>query len=77
MTMNENNMIGGKPKVNMALWCYFFGALGVHNFMLGENKKGILKLVLTLCTGIGVILGAIDFVRIVCDAYEVNPEKFI
>ena len=75
--MNENNMLGGKPKVNMALWCYFFGCFGVHNFILGENKKGILRLVLTLCTGLGVILGAIDFVKIVCDAYEVNPEKLI
>lgn len=67
---------GGKDKTTMALICFFLGAFGVHNFMMGEKKKGIVKLVLTLCCmGIGGILALIDFIKILMDKYEVNPDK--
>ncbi len=51
------------------------GGWGIHNFVLGETKKGIVKIVLTFCFGIGSILALIDFIKILIDKYEVNPEK--
>ena len=66
---------GNYDKITLALICFFLGGIGIHNFMLGETKKGIVKIVLSLCFGIGAILALIDFVRILTDKYEVNPDK--
>lgn len=67
--------LAGKDKVTIALVCFFLGGLGIHNFMMGENKKGIVKIVLSMCLGIGGILALIDFIKILTDKYVVNPEK--
>ena len=38
-----------------------FGALGIHKFVLGYTKEGILQIVLTVCTcGIGGWVGIIE-----------------
>lgn len=66
---------GNYDKITLALICFFLGGLGIHNFMLGETKKGVLKIVLSLCFGIGWILALIDFIKILTDKYEVNPDK--
>lgn len=66
---------GNYDKVVIALVCFFLGGLGIHNFMLGETKKGVVKIVLNFCFGIGSILALIDFIRILMDKYEVNPDK--
>lgn len=55
--------------------CFLLGGLGIHNFMMGENKKGIVKIVASLCFGIGYILAIIDFVKILTGSYVVDPEK--
>ena len=68
--------LNGQNKTTMAVICFFFGGLGVHNFMMGETKKGIVKIAASLCCGIGCILALIDFVRILTDSYEIDPEKF-
>jgi len=67
--------LAGQDKVTMALISFFLGGLGIHNFMMGETKKGICKIVASLCFGIGAILALIDFVRILTDSYVVDPEK--
>ena len=67
--------LAGKDKITMALVCFFLGGLGIHNFMMGETKKGIVKIVLSLCVGIGGILALIDFIKILMDKYVVDPEK--
>ncbi len=67
--------LGGQDKITMALICFFLGGLGIHNFMMGETKKGIVKIVLSLCFGIGAIFALIDFIKILTDKYEVNPDK--
>lgn len=67
--------LGGQDKVTVALICFFFGGLGIHNFMMGETKKGITRILLNFCFGIGSILALIDFIKILTDKYEVNPEK--
>ena len=66
---------GNYDKMVIALVCFFLGGLGIHNFMLGETKKGIVKIVLSFCFGIGAILALIDFIKILMDKYEVNPNK--
>lgn len=68
--------LGGHDKITLALICFFFGGLGIHNFMMGETKKGIVKIVLSLCCGIGAILALIDLIKILTDKYVVDPEKF-
>ena len=69
--------LGGKDKVTMALICFFLGGLGIHNFMMGETKKGVFKIIMSCCFGIGAILALIDFIKILTDKYEINPEKLI
>ena len=68
---------GGQDKVTLALVCFFLGGIGIHNFMMGETKKGIVKIVATCCFGIGCILALIDFVRILTDSYVVDPDKLL
>lgn len=68
--------LGGKDKTTIALVCFFLGGLGIHNFMLGETKKGIVKIIFSLCLfGIGSILALIDFIKILSDKYVVDPNK--
>ena len=57
----------------MALVCFFLGGLGVHNFMMGEKKRGIKKILFSLLCGIGGILALIDFINILTDKYVVDP----
>ena len=71
--------LGKYDKLTMALIAFFIGGLGVHNFMMGETKKGALKIILMVLTcGVGSsLLALIDFIRILTDSYTVDPEKFI
>ncbi len=69
--------LGGQDKLTMALICFFLGAIGIHNFMMGENKKGIFKIIFCIFCGISGIFALIDFVKILTDKYEVNPEKLL
>ena len=69
--------LNGKDKITMALVCFFLGGLGIHNFIMGETKKGITKIVLSLLCGIGFIFALIDFVKILSDKYVCDPSKLI
>lgn len=73
-TAKESNNLNGQDKLVMALVCFFVGALGIHNFMMGEKKKGLIKILLTICCGIGEILALIDFFKIILDKYVAVPE---
>ena len=54
-----------KSKLVATLLCFFLGGIGIHDFYLGNSKNGILKIVLTLCTGVGGgIWALIDFIRL-------------
>lgn len=72
----SSDYLGGKDKMTMAIICLFFGAVGVHNFMMGETKKGIMKIALCFVFGISAILVWIDFFKILTDRYEVNFETY-
>ena len=71
---NTNDPLNGQDKVTMILICFFLGGIGIHNFMMGEKKKGILKIVLSLLCGIGGILALIDLIRIAMGTYVANPD---
>lgn len=77
VAIKKPNNFGSYDKITIALVCFFLGSIGIHNFILGENKKGIVKIVASLCCGLGEILALIDFIRILVDKYDVDPEKLI
>jgi len=57
----------GEPKSKLVavLLAFFLGGFGVHDFYLGYNKYGIIKIILTVCTGVGGSIWAlIDFIRL-------------
>ncbi len=68
--------LGGQDKIIIAIVCFFVGGFGIHNFMMGETKKGILRL-LTCWFGLGGILALVDFVKILINTYVVDPDKYI
>lgn len=56
---------GQKSKLVAVLLAFFLGSIGIHDFYLGYNKNGIIKIVLTVCTGIGGgIWALVDFIRL-------------
>ncbi len=75
VAIKKASNIAGKDKLTMILICLFLGGLGIHNFMMGETKKGIVKIVASFCCGLGGILALIDLIKIATDKYEVDPEK--
>ncbi|MBQ3038279.1 MAG: NINE protein [Clostridia bacterium] len=75
--MADGGNLNGKDKITIALLCFFLGGFGVHNFVMGETKRGIVRIVASLCCGLGCILALIDFIKILLDKYEYDPEKLI
>ncbi|MBQ7034166.1 MAG: TM2 domain-containing protein [Clostridia bacterium] len=70
--------LAGHDKIVMILVALFLGGWGVHNFMMGETKKGIVKILTTfLLCGIGWILALVDLIKIAMGKYVVDPEKYI
>ena len=69
--------LNGQDKVVMILSCLFLGGLGIHNFMMGETKKGVFKIIMSLCCGIGGILALIDLIKIAMGSYVVDPNKLV
>ena len=54
-----------KSKLVAVLLAFFLGSIGIHEFYLGYTKYGIIKIVLTVCTGVGGSIWAlIDFIRL-------------
>lgn len=59
-----------KSKVIAALLAFFLGSFGAHDFYLGYNKQGIIKIILTItimCAGISYFWSLIDFIKIICN----------
>ena len=73
----EEPKLAGQDKLTMILICLFLGGFGIHNFMMGENKKGIAKIVLSFCCALGGIFALIDLIKIATDKYVVDANKFI
>lgn len=74
----EINWFANENKVILLLVMILGGAYGLHNFVLGETKKGVVRLLGTLFCGIvGIILVCIDAVKIAKGTYEIDPDAFI
>lgn len=60
-----------KSKLVAVLLAFFLGGIGIHDFYLGYTKNGVIKIVLTVCTGIGGSIWAlIDFIRLLTGAID-------
>ena len=60
-----------KSKLVAVLLAFFLGSIGIHDFYLGYNKNGIIKIVLTVCTGVGGgIWALIDFIRLLTGSFD-------
>ncbi len=70
----KNNSLNGNDKILMAVLSFFLGGIGVHNFVMGETKRGITRIVASLCCGLGWILALVDFIKILTDNYVVDTE---
>lgn len=67
--------LNGQNKMVLAVVALLLGGFGIHNFMLGETKKGVVKLLLCW-TGISSIIAIIDAIKLFTDKYEVNADKY-
>ncbi len=69
--------IGGQNKLMIILLCAFLGGFGVHNFVLGETKKGIFKIIMSFCFGISVFFVIYDLIKLCTDKYDIDPNALI
>lgn len=72
------NWFAGENKIVIILIAIFCGSIGLHNFAMGETKKGILRIAGTLLCGVvGTILAWYDIVKIANGSYKIDAEAFI
>lgn len=77
-SQKNGEYLAGKDKTTIIVVCLLLGGIGIHNFMMGESKKGIARIIGTCCTGIGGgILALIDLIKICSGTYVVDPNKLI
>ena len=69
----DKKLICGILGVSSILW----GGFGVHKFVLGYTKEGIIQLILTLCCGIGAIIGLIEGIIYLTKTDEEFVETYI
>ena len=59
--MSDNKPPGAEKKVLAGILGILFGGLGVHKFILGYTKEGIIQIVITVVTcGVGSLVGLIE-----------------
>lgn len=75
--IDKINDLLGNDKIVMAIICFFLGTIGIHNFLMGETKKGIFKIIMSFVCGISVIFMLIDFIKLLTGKYVIEPDKFI
>ena len=73
----QNEYLNGQDKVVMILVCLFLGGFGIHNFIMGETKRGIFRIIMSFCCGIGAIFALIDLIKIASGSYVVDPDKLV
>lgn len=47
-------------KVLAGVLAILLGYLGIHKFILGYTKEGIIQIILTLCCGIGGVIALVE-----------------
>lgn len=73
--IKSNDDLNGQNKMVLAVVALLVGGFGIHNFMMGESKKGIVKILLCW-TGISSIVALIDAIKLFTDKYEVDSDKY-
>lgn len=59
--MSDNKPAGAEKKLSAGICGILLGAFGVHKFILGYTKEGIIQIIITICTcGLGGIIGLIE-----------------
>jgi TM2 domain-containing membrane protein YozV len=59
--MSENKPPGADKKILAGILGILFGGLGIHKFVLGYTKEGIIQIIITICTcGMGSLIGLIE-----------------
>ena len=66
-----------KSKLAAGLFGIFLGVFGVHNFYLGETKKGLFRILMTFCCGIGEILALVDLILLLIGSYKHSTETYL
>lgn len=62
-----------RSKLVAVLLAFFLGAIGMHDFYLGNTTNGVIKIVLTLCTGVGGYIWAlVDLIRLLTDVIHTD-----
>lgn len=62
-------MPGSAPKSKLVagLLGIFLGGWGIHNFYLGNTQRGVIQIIVSICTcGIGGLWGFIEGILILC-----------
>ncbi len=77
LTNKNGDYLNGQDKIVMILVCLFLGGLGIHNFMMGETKKGVFRIIMSFVCGLGAIFALIDLVKIAMGTYVVDPNKLV
>lgn len=72
-----NKNLNGQDKIVLIIVALLVGGLGIHNFMMGETKKGVFRIIMSLLCGIGYIFALVDLVKIAMDTYVVDSEKLV
>ncbi len=58
--MSDTQIPGAEKKVMAGVLGILLGGFGVHKFVLGYTKEGIIQLILGLCCGVGAVIGIIE-----------------
>ncbi|MGN0814520.1 MAG: NINE protein [Candidatus Coproplasma sp.] len=74
---NKKYDYNGRSKIEILLICLFLGCFGVHNFLMGEIKKGIFKIFTCCFYGLGFIFVLLDLIKIATDSYKRDPNGII
>lgn len=77
-SLNDNTGLPeGKDRITAAVLALFLGAIGIHNFYLGETKKGLVRIIASFICGIGAIIALIDLIKLVTGSYTWDPDAML
>lgn len=57
---NEATQSGENKKLLAGILAIVIGGLGVHKFILGYNKEGVIQILLSFLCGLGSVIGIIE-----------------
>ena len=74
----DDKLPGADKKISAGICGILLGGLGIHRFILGDTKGGILRILITLVTcGAGSLIGLIEGIIYVTKSDEDFVELYI